>query len=81
MGCLQAKAWRIGGVGTAEASRIGGIKNASASRIGGVKASCYLLCEVVTKQYLRVKPKETMWIDVNTTAGYSVLSSGEWTLV
>lgn len=100
MGCITAKAHRIGGI-DASAHRVGGIKasaywlggisanasrlngiSASASRVGGIiSASCSLVCTINGNLFLRVKPQEAQWIDIDTSAEYQVISNADWQLV
>lgn len=59
----------IVGLGTARAIITG---------MGGVGA--YLVCEAGREPYLRVKPVETMWVTMENSIDYNVLSNTDWNL-
>lgn len=79
MGCITAKARRIGGINAAS-YRIGGI-NARASCVSGIRASCSLICTINTNQYLRVTPIEPQWIEVGEDVTYNIRSNVNWNIV
>lgn len=66
MGCLSACVERRGGIG------------ACVERRGGMSVSVSLICTISTHPYLRVLPREVMWIDVSQPIDYSVYSNMEW---
>lgn len=76
VGCVSGKAYRVGGI-SASTKRIGGI-SASIKRIGGISAFTSLICSINEGNYLRVIPTEPMWINVDISADYSVITNTEW---
>lgn len=50
----------------------------TASKVGDVRLGIYLICRVGKDKYLRVTPTETMWITVDSSIDYNILSNTDW---
>lgn len=46
--------------------------------MGGMVANAYLVCEAGKAPYLRVKPREPIWVSVDTIGTYDVRSNTDW---
>lgn len=73
---LSADVERLGGIGIS-VERRGGI-GVCVERRGGLSVSVSLVSAVDTSPFLRVKPTEVRWIDINNPLDYSVYSNVDW---
>lgn len=78
MGCISASSHRIGGI-DASSERIGGIY-AESERVGGISAEVSLVCCINKGVFLKVKPKETQWIDIYMPVDYEIHTPLEWNI-
>lgn len=46
--------------------------------MGGMVANAYLVCEAGKAPYLRVNPKEPIWVSVKVSGTYDVRSNTDW---
>lgn len=61
-------------------AKVDDVANLSAEMIAGGSVSAYLVCEAGREPYLRVKPVETMWVTMENSIDYNVLSNTDWNL-
>lgn len=61
-------------------AKVDDVTNLSAETITGGSVSAYLVCEAGREPYLRVKPVETMWVTMDNSIDYNVLSNTDWIL-
>jgi len=82
IGCLSGRAWRVGGILSAECGRAGGaggIAAATAVKVSGIKsAACSLVCSLDGTVYLRVRPEDVQWITMEMGIDYDVISNTNW---
>ena len=82
IGCLSGRAWRVGGILSAECGRaggVGGIAAATAVKVSGIKsAACSLVCSLDGTVYLRVRPEDVQWITMEMGIDYDVISNTNW---
>lgn len=46
--------------------------------MGGMNANAYLVCEAGKAPYLRVNPREPVWVSVETSGTYDIRSNTDW---
>lgn len=61
-------------------AKVDDVASLSAEMITGWSVSAYLVCEAGREPYLRVKPVETMWVTMENSIDYNVLSNTDWNL-
>lgn len=84
-GGISAGVQAFGGVSASSgqggiSAKVDDVANLSAEMITGGSVRAYLVCEAGKEPYLRVKPVETMWVTMENSIDYNVLSNTDWNL-